>query len=197
MEYELFFPEKATDEERQIEWREIAEITDNDFGFNTPKEKTNEIRFCVRVLLFNDKDEICVVKSEKYGYMQLPGGGIENRESIIGALCRETEEETGFLIKDIGPIGFTLERREDIRNTHSWGRDISYVFKALPSKEVGTNYMEDEIDEGFKPIWIRLEDFITEQEKNEGKIESYSGCFSNRRDLEIARYFKTTMDQIR
>ena len=127
---ELFFPQDATGQERNMRWRKIAEISDKDFGFNTPKEKTDEIRFCVRVLLFNDKNEICVVKSEKYGYMQLPGGGIEDGESIIEALRRETEEETGFLINSIEPIGFTLEKREDIRNTHSWGRDISYVFKA-------------------------------------------------------------------
>ncbi len=187
----IVFPENATEKERTLNWQQIAEISDKDFGFNTPKEKTDEIRLCVRVLLINDKDEICVVKSEKYGYMQLPGGGVEDGESIIEALRREAEEETGFLIKDIEPMGFTLERREDIRNTHSWGRDISYVFKALPSKEVGTHYMEDEKAEGFKPIWISLDVFIAEQERNEGKIESYSGCFSNKRDLEIAEYFKT------
>ena len=62
----------------------------------------------------NDKGEFCVVKSEKYGYMQLPGGGIDNGESITDALLRETREETGFLIKDINPIGYTLEKREDI-----------------------------------------------------------------------------------
>lgn len=183
------FPKNATEEEHILNWQQIAEISDKDFGFNTPKEKTDKIRFCVRVLLFNDEDEICVVKSEKYGYMQLPGGGIEDGESIIEALRRETEEETGFLIDNIEPIGFTLERREDIRNTHSWGRDISYVFKASPSNEVGTHYMEDEKAEGFKPIWISLDDFITEQERNEGEIESYSGCFSNRRDLRIAQYY--------
>ena len=186
----MIHPIGATENEKSINWQQITEISDKDFGFNTPKEKTDEIRFCVRVLLFNDEDEICVVKSEKYGYMQLPGGGIEDGESIIEALRRETEEETGFLIDSIEPIGFTFERREDIRNTHSWGRDISYVFKASSSKEVGTHYMEDEKTEGFKPIWTSLDDFIAEQERNEGKIESYSGCFSNRRDLEIAKYFK-------
>ena len=185
------FPDKATESEKNNKWQQIAEVSDNDFGFNTPKEKTDKVRFCVRVLLFNDDGKICVVKSEKYGYMQLPGGGIESGESIAEALRRETEEETGFLIKDIEPVGFTLERREDVRNTHPWGRDISYVFKASPSEEVGTNYMEDEVAEGFRPTWISLDDFIAEQEHNEGKIESYSGCFSNRRDLEIAKYFKT------
>lgn len=186
------FPDGATDKERAMGWQLIAEISDKDFGFNTPKEKNDEIRFCVRVLLLDGEGRICVIKSDKYGYMQLPGGGIESGESIIEALRRETEEETGFLIKDIKPIGFTFERREDVRNTHSWGRDISYIFEALPYKNVGTHYMEDEIAEGFRPIWINLDDFIAEQEQNEGRIESYSGCFSNRRDLEIARYFRST-----
>lgn len=179
------FPENATNEEQAIGWQKIAEIKDSDFGFDTPKEKTGNTRFCVRVILPNDTGEICVIKSEKYGYMQLPGGGIDDGENIIEALCRETEEETGFLIKDIKPLGYTLEKREDARNNHNWDQDISFVFTAIPDREVGTNYMEDEIAEGFKPIWINPEEFIEKQTSNEGKIESYSGCFSNKRDLVI------------
>ncbi|MBR2994585.1 NUDIX domain-containing protein [Candidatus Saccharibacteria bacterium] len=188
---ELFFPENATQEERQTDWKKIARISDMDFGFDTPKEKSGKIKFSVRVVLINDKDEICVVKSEKYGYMQLPGGGIDKGESIIEALHREAKEETGFLINDINPIGYVLEKREDIRNNHDWDQSVSYVFKALPDKKVGTNYTEDERAEDFRPIWMKLDDFIIEQEKNEGKTESYSGCFSNRRDLEIAKFIKS------
>ena len=188
------FPTNATNEERTIDWHKIAEIKDADFGFNIPKEKTGKIRFCVRAVLPNDKNEICIIRSEKYGYMQLPGGGIDDGENIIEALRRVTEEETGFLIKDIKPIGYTFERREDIRNNHDWDQDISFVFTALLDKEVGTKYMEDEIAEGFKPIWIKLEDFIDEQKSNEGNIGSYSGCFSNKRDLEIAKCFRSMKD---
>ena len=63
------FPENVTDEERGMDWRKIAEIKDADFGFNDPRGGAEEVRFCVRILLFNDRGEICVVKSEKYGYM--------------------------------------------------------------------------------------------------------------------------------
>lgn len=165
MKYELVFPEKATDDERQMNWQEITEIADKDFGFDTPKYKSGKIRFNVRLLMQRDDNLICVVKSEKYGYMQFPGGGIEDGENIIEALRRETQEETGFLIKDIKPIGYTIEKREDIRNTHDWDLSISFVFSALPEKDVGTNYTDDEIAVGFRPIWIRLEDFIVEQKK--------------------------------
>ena len=167
----------------------IAEITDQDFGFNTPRAKTGITRFCTRILLFNDQNEICVVKSEKYDYLQLPGGGIEENETIGQALRRETEEETGYLINNIKPLGYTVEKREDARNAHDWERGISFVFKASPTRKVGTKYMPDEIEEGFTPIWINFDDFIKIQAQREGHIQSYSGNFSNRRDLAIAKYY--------
>lgn len=136
-----------------------------------------------KVLLIGAKDD------EGNLFWSFPKGHQEIGETDIETAVRETKEETGFLIKDITPIGYTLERREDVRNHHDYDQSISFVFSALPEKEVGTNYMEDEIAEGFRPIWIRLEDFITEQASNEGKIESYSGCFSNRRDLLIAKLY--------
>lgn len=190
MKDDLVFPENATEGERKIKWQQIAEITDNDFGFDTPKADSDRIKFGVRVLMRNDAGEICVVKSMRYDYMQIPGGGIEPGESIIDALRRETREETGFLIRDIQPLGYVVEKRKDIRNKHDWNHAISFVFSASPDREVGTEYMEDEIAEGFQPFWIKLDDFITTQENSEGKIESYSGCFSNRRDWKMAKYFK-------
>lgn len=186
----MLFPNEATNDEKSINWRLIVELSDKDFEFNTPKKKTNVTRFCARVLLFNEKQEICVIKSEKYGYMLLPGGGIDKGECILDGLKREAREETGFLLKNIQPIGYALEKREDIKNTDDFDQSISYVFTAAPGENVGTDYMEGEIAEGFKPIWIKLDDFITELESYEGKIDSYRECFSIRRDLEIAKYYR-------
>ena len=112
---------------------------------------------------------------------------VTNEERIMD-WCKIVE------IKDIELIGCTFERREDVRNNHDWDQDMSFVFTALLNKNAGTKYMEDEIAEGLKPIWIKLEDFIAEQESKEGKIESYSGCFSDKHDLEIAKYFKSMKD---
>lgn len=188
---EPLFPDNATQEERQINWQLIAEISDSDFGFNNPKPiKDSKTRFNVRCILQNNNNEICVIKSEKYGYMQIPGGGIDDEETIIDALHREIKEETGFLITDTKPIGYILERREDIQNSHDWSKAISYVFSASLKKEVGTNYTEDENADGFKPIWMTLNDFIAEKEILKNKASSYSGCFSDKRDLEIAKFFK-------
>ena len=181
----MIFPFSATNEERDIAWHKIAEISDKDFGFTDLGDKS---RFGVRIIL-KDGGEIYVIKSEKHGFYQLPGGGIDSGESITDALRREVREETGFLIDTIRPLGYTLEHRESIRNQRPQKHDISFVFEARAVKNIGTNYMDDEVEEGFKPVRIKIEDLVTELSKDEGKIQSYNGCFSNRRDLEIAKYY--------
>lgn len=147
----------------------------------------------MRCILQNNNGEIYIVKSEKYGYIQIPGGGINDEETIIDALHREVQEETGFLIVDVKPIGYVLEKREDSQNNHDWNKAISYVFSASLGKEVGTNYTEDESADCFRPIWMPLDHFIAEKEKLKNKDNSYSGYFSDRRDLEIAKFFKTKL----
>ena len=183
----IAFPENASEKERTLNWKQIATISDKDFGFTDLEEKADKIRFSVRVLLYNEKGEICVIKSEKYSYFQLPGGEIEKGESIIEAVIRETREESGYLMKNIEAIGYTIEYRESVRNEHDWKRDISFNFRAIATENVGTNYMEDELAEGFVPIWANINEVAEELSKNEGHIKSYSGNFSNRRDLEIIK----------
>ena len=111
----------------------------------------------------------------------------------MDALHREIQEETGFLIMDIEPTGYILEIRKGIQNNHDWDKAISYVFSASSRKEIGTNYTEDKNADVFRPIWMALNHFIIEKEKIKNKANSYSGCFSNKRDLEIAKYLKNSM----
>jgi 8-oxo-dGTP pyrophosphatase MutT (NUDIX family) len=43
-------------------------------------------------------DKLAMVYSRKYDYYKFPGGGIENNESNIDALIRETTEEAGLVV---------------------------------------------------------------------------------------------------
>ena len=55
------------------------------------------IRPSARAIIIKD-NKIYMVHSLVYDYYKFPGGGIENGESNIGALIRETAEEAGLVI---------------------------------------------------------------------------------------------------
>ncbi len=51
---------------------------------------------------------IAMMHSLKYGYYKLPGGGIEEGESLTDTLLREVREESGLIVlpESIRPFGF-------------------------------------------------------------------------------------------
>jgi 8-oxo-dGTP diphosphatase len=57
-----------------------------------------------------DGDRILLVTHEKQGhrYQLLPGGGVEEQETLEDAVCRETKEETGYEVS-VGPLILVCE----------------------------------------------------------------------------------------
>jgi 8-oxo-dGTP pyrophosphatase MutT (NUDIX family) len=49
-----------------------------------------------RVMLFNERGEICLIKHGYVAGWQLPGGGVDTGETIGDAAARELAEEAGF-----------------------------------------------------------------------------------------------------
>lgn len=184
------FPIGANEYESSIKWECLGEISDKDFGFVDIVTKEDIIRFCVRVLLLNANGELCVIESEKYGYIQLPGGRIEQGESIEAALRRETREEAGYEIREIEPLGYIYERRESVQNIHPWSKSISFIYTAKTYREVGTNYTDEKIQEGFRPVFLDPEEAIKRFHNQTKNIDNYSGYFANRRDLTIIEKYK-------
>jgi len=190
----LEFPDSATETERKRFTVELARITDADLGLTAPVGKTyGRSRFSVRVLLTDEDSKICVVKSFKHGYIQLPGGGIEDGETIEEAARRETREEVGYKITDLNPLGYTLEERYGLV-----GNDAlrAFVFIAKASEDLGAKLTDEEKEEDFAPVWMNVKDAIKELEKEDemlGKVsegeKSYNGTFATRRDLILLRYF--------
>ena len=73
--------------------RLLFEIDTKDYDPNG----TRFVRPSVRAIIIQG-GKIAMIHSLKYDYYKFPGGGIENSESHIDALIRETKEEAGLII---------------------------------------------------------------------------------------------------
>jgi ADP-ribose pyrophosphatase YjhB (NUDIX family) len=57
---------------------------------------TRPMTLGARVMLFNSKGEICLIKHGYVAGWQLPGGGVDSGETIGNAAIRELAEEAGY-----------------------------------------------------------------------------------------------------
>lgn len=64
------------------------------------------IRKAVRTFLINDNNVICIeYKKNDIGFIDIPGGKIEDNENSVQAAIREFKEETGINITNLKKIG--------------------------------------------------------------------------------------------
>jgi len=90
--------------------RKIAVLTDLDV-LGTPGMSAAVPRLTARAVVINPDGELAVMYAAKFGIHTLPGGGVEEGESIETALRREIAEETGCAIASIEPLGIVEENR--------------------------------------------------------------------------------------
>lgn len=174
----------------------IKEIFENDLDLGNIKpdfvqikareqegERYYRLRRASRALVFFE-NKIAMLNAEKLNLHKLPGGGIDQNESITEGLVREIREETGCKIGDIAELGLVIEYRGTIELLQ-----ISYVFtgNVLDRAEM-PNFTEKELGEGFRLVWLGVEDAINIM-KNEDKPNSYAGKFIHARDLGILEYY--------
>ena len=156
----------------------LKTIRDIDLGFETPAPDLYREREAARAVVFDENNSIALLYSAKNNYHKLPGGGIEKGEDIKKALNREVMEEIGCQIVDIKELGII----EEYRNEDSL-HQISYCFVAkLNGKKGEPEFTQSEIEEGFKPVWLSLNDAIKTLDNDEIK-EFRRGKFMVTRDL--------------
>jgi ADP-ribose pyrophosphatase YjhB (NUDIX family) len=156
----------------------LKTIRDIDLGFETPAPNLYRELEAARAVVFDENNNVALLLSTKNHYHKLPGGGIEKGEDVKKALNREVMEETGCQIADIKELGMI----EEYRNEDSL-HQISYCFIAkLEGKKGKPELTQSEINEGFEPIWLSLDDAIKTL-NNEEMNEFRRGKFMVTRDL--------------
>ena len=133
-------------------------------------------RSAARAIVFDDDGLMPLMFVSKFNYHKLPGGGIDKGESQKEACKRELLEEAGCKITIGKEVGIVTERRE------KWNFDqTSYCFLGKVVKKEDQHLEKSEIDEGFKLMWVSLDDAIRILKKD--KPQNYEGKFIQQRDL--------------
>lgn len=92
-------------------------------------------------IVINDKNELLLVKGPRRGW-EMPGGQVEEGESLSQAAIRETKEESGIDIEIIRFCGIFQNVRNGICNT-------LFLAKPIGGELIQT---EESLDSGFFPI---------------------------------------------
>ncbi|MEK7614519.1 MAG: NUDIX domain-containing protein [Patescibacteria group bacterium] len=156
----------------------LKTIRDSDFGLNHPIGTSYKERKASRAIVFDKDKNVALLYSTKKDYYKLPGGGVEKKETIASALKRELLEEIGCSVENIRELGII----EEYRNKFEL-HQLSYCFLADILGDKSTpHFEEDEIAEGFEPVWMSIEEAIKTLE-SEINVEDYEGKFIHLRDL--------------
>jgi len=112
------------------------------------------VREAVRALVFDEHKNVALLHVTKNHFYKLPGGGIEAEEDRESALQRECQEEIGCAVEGLKEIGSIIEYRK-----FASLQQISFCYLAKLKGEKGIpQYMEDEIADGFRPLWVPFQE---------------------------------------
>lgn len=159
----------------------IRTITEKDFGRTANPNTWSGFkdRIAARAIIFDSKGRIALMHVSNLNYYKLPGGGVDEGESLDEALRRELAEEAGAKhIEILDKVGEIIEMREQTqkKSTH-----FCYLVKLIGELEE-SNQTNKEIDDGYQVVWAKnLEQAIELVES--GQPPDYGPCFERLREL--------------
>jgi 8-oxo-dGTP pyrophosphatase MutT (NUDIX family) len=130
----------------------------NDYASCTSRFKRN----AVRAIIFKE-GKLAMIKSNTFGEYKFPGGGVQDQESHLDALIRETIEETGLVIKasSVKPYGYMKEKRRSTMNTDDmFEMDSFYYVCEVEDHSLNTHMDDYEIEYGYQLEYVTIEDAI-------------------------------------
>lgn len=134
----------------------------NEENVSEEELKNYEHRNAVRIVVFDNEKKIAFIHATINKYYELPGGGVEDGETIEEGAIREAKEETGCDVKITGEVGIIQEYMKDkelINETHC------FLAEVIGNKcEVRLN--QDEINRGMIVIWVSVEEAIKLMDTN-------------------------------
>ena len=97
-------------------------------------------------IVLNEKNELLMIKGPRRGW-EMPGGQVEEGESLKDAVIRETKEESGIDIEVVKFCGIFQNVESSICNTLFLGKPIGGELTTSPeSLEVGFFPLEEALE---------------------------------------------------
>jgi 8-oxo-dGTP diphosphatase len=157
----------------------LAEISEATLGIGD-LEKLNsnyELRKNPRAILRDKNGNIALQNIQRDNFHKLPGGGMEEGESLEDAVQREIKEEVGCDCTVSTLLGMTIEYRNKYNLLQ-----VSYAFVADVVGEIGEPQLDSfEIAEGLTNIWMSPTEAL---EKMKADIpETYEANFILKREI--------------
>jgi len=145
------------------------------------------VRQAVRAVLQNERKQIALMHIGEYNVYKLPGGGVEEGESLDFAFIREIKEETGCEAEKISNLGIYIEKRDEWKMFQ-----ISHCYFARVTKVGVIKLDEAEQKEKFTLHWV---DGIKEAIKlvKSNKSDRYDDKYIKNRDLAILKMAKKSL----
>ncbi len=141
------------------------------------EEKIFGIRDTARAVIFDERDNVALMKSSLYGFYKIPGGGVDEGETVIEALHRECMEEAGVEIEIWSELGLIKEVRKMYEKVQN-----SYCYVAHTKGEKKQSQLtKSEQSAGLGVIWVSLDEAIRLVEC----VESFDQGGEYRRDREL------------
>jgi len=97
-------------------------------------------------IVLNDNREILLIRGPQRGW-EMPGGVVEEGETLAEAAIRETKEESGVDIEIIKFCGIFQNVRDSIVNT-------LFIARPVGGRPIAT---EESLETGYYPIEVALE----------------------------------------
>lgn len=104
---------------------------------------------------------IAMMHSLKYDYYKLPGGGIEEGESLEETLIREVKEESGLVVKESSIKEFGMVRRIEKGMIEDIFIQENYYFLCEAEEKLEEQNLDDyEADERFTLEFVTVEQVL-------------------------------------
>lgn len=141
-----------------------------------------EYRLAARGIMYQE-GKVLMIHCAYFNDYTFPGGGVENKEEAELALRRECMEEAGVILDEVKPFYSIMEKRELDEDRYLMHESYFYL---CTIKEYCEQHLESyEIELGYKPVWISIEDAIkaNENKRNSLSDTDYKGVLD--RELRI------------